>query len=254
MKVTILVNTLNTVNAFIYSNHIPFFVRTVKDYPDIDIQFFTPYRMSIDTARNAAAKVAVESGSDYLMFIDDDVMIPPDTFKQLVETKKDIVAGLVIIRGLPFNVMAFKEMQSNPLQLGFYNELPLVEPCEEGHKNYNIKCDACQFTELEKFVECGAVGFSCCLINTDVIRAMEPPYFVTAVNQYTEDVYFCVKARELEPRPTIFMNTDIKCGHLLNAEPIEWGSRRKMTKHYEIVQNVQMDNINYIDKVLARIR
>lgn len=253
MKIVILVNTLNNVNAFIYANHINFFVKTTKLYPELEYEFFTPYRMSIDTARNNAAKIALETQADYLMFIDDDVLIPNNTLDLLLKADKDIVAGLVVIRGMPFNNMAFKF--DDPNHLVYYNDLPLVRPCngEEKHIMYDIKCDDCHLTPLEELVKVDAVGFSCCLIKTDVLKVLEPPYFITGVN-HTEDIYFCMKTKELTPEPEIFLHTGIECGHLLNAEPIEWRTRRKMQEFYGKVAKKQDHGLEYINRCLASIK
>ena len=115
MRIVILVNTLQAVNSYVYNNHIAFFVKSYRDIKDLDIIFMTPPRMSVDTARNEAAKLALNLEADYLMFIDDDVMIPPGCLKVLLDADKDIIAGLVIIRGFPFNVMAFRYNDSKNL-------------------------------------------------------------------------------------------------------------------------------------------
>lgn len=251
MKITILVNTLTHIEPRIYSNHIAFFGYTLKHHPDWNIEFFTPPRMSIDTARNNAAKIALETESDYLMFLDDDVMIPVNALELLIEAKKDICAGLVIIRGMPFNVMAFK--YEDDMHLTYYNDLPLAEPCKDGHINFDIKCDNCHLTPLQLLTEVGAVGFSCCLIDVNVLKAVEPPYFITGVN-HTEDIYFCIKTRELEPNPSIFLHTGIQPNHLLGPEGIEWARRRKMQEFYAPVMKNTDHGIEYINNCLAKIR
>ncbi len=232
LNILILVNTLQNVNQFIYSNHIEFFTWTAKNYPNIDFKFFSPVRMSIDNARNTAATLAMRYECDYLMFIDDDVLIPKDTLVHLLEANKDVCAGLVIIRGMPFHVMAFKFSKDNPMQLTNYDELPLHVTCKQDHEFFKLDCKDCEIAYLEPLVRCDAVGFSCCLIKTDILKPLEPPYFLTGPN-HTEDVYFCLKLRELEPIPSIYMNTSVRCGHLLNPEPIEFGTIKKFKSFYE---------------------
>ena len=92
-KVFVLVNTLQSVNANVYSNHCHFFTYSAKNIPGIKFEFWTPERMAIDTARNTAAQMALSRECDYLMFIDDDVMIPPDTLEKLLKADKDVIAG-----------------------------------------------------------------------------------------------------------------------------------------------------------------
>lgn len=284
MKILVLVNTLQSVQSFIYSNHVEFFVWTAKNRPDIEFRFFTPHRMSIDNARNTAADLAMKMECDYLMFIDDDVMIPRNTLDLLLKADKDIVAGLVIIRGMPFNVMAFRwedlgqKQEDRPKEdetrsLVFYNDLPLVKPCGNpevhctdpgfdyfGHVKFNLDCEYCRKAPLQEIVPVDAIGFSCALIKTDVLHQLTTPYFITG-RHHTEDVYFCMKVQtELEPKPTIAMHTGVQCGHLLNPEPIEWAGRKRLTDFYapevekekEASKGFQRD-MGYIQKCLANL-
>lgn len=44
--------------------------------------------------RNMAAKVALECEADYLLFLDDDVLVPPNNaLKLLLECEADVAAG-----------------------------------------------------------------------------------------------------------------------------------------------------------------
>lgn len=243
-RVLVLVNTLQNVNSFVYSNHMAFMAETIRRHPERDsIYFFTPSRMSIDMARNFAAKQAMYLDCDYLMFIDDDVLIPPDTLDRLIELDSDIAAGLVIIRGYPFNVMLFDFMEdSSPEQprIRYFNHLP---------KNDD--------GSLVKKVKCAAVGFSCAMIKTSLLKKLEPPFFVTGAGN-TEDVYFCLKALESFPETTIYADTSIQCGHMLNAEPIEWKTREKLQEFYkqfaeEPKKEEPTRKANFIEKVLANV-
>jgi len=212
-------------------------VETVKNHPEIEFRFFTPHRMSIDMARNQSAVMALQTESDYLMFIDDDVLIPSNTMDLLLKANKDVVAGLVMIRGYPFNVMTFRwenpEEENLVLRrLTNYNDIPLIESCTEGHDRFKLDCIKCRTEgKLQEVVDCIAVGFSCCLINTDVLKPLEPPYFLTS-KFHTEDIYFCLKLQGLDPIPSVAFHTGVKCGHLLNPEPIEWANRAVMKDLY----------------------
>lgn len=289
MKILVLVNTLQSVQSFIYANHIDFFVWTAKNRPDIEFVFYTPHRMSIDNARNTAADLAMKAECDYLMFIDDDVMIPKNTLDLLLKADKDIIAGLVIIRGMPFNVMAFRwqdlgvPQEDRPKEdekrsLTFYNDLPLRTPCgprTEGdevisHSRFDINCPEClkiglHPDGLQPVIDVDAIGFSCALIKTDVLHQLTTPYFITG-RHHTEDVYFCMKVKtelvgtETNAAPTIAMHTGVMCGHLLNPEPIEWSVRKRLSDFYapevakekEAAQGFHRD-MGYIEKCLANL-
>lgn len=254
-RIFVLVNTLQGVSSFVYANHIEFFSYCKQHLPEYDLKFFTPHRSSIDNARNWAAKQALDMECDRLLFIDDDVQIHPNTLQLLIEADKDICAGLVIIRGFPFNVMGFRWADNDNGQethLTYYNDIPLESKCSEGHDKFVLHCKGCLEVPLQKLVKCDAVGFSCCLIKTDVLRALPEPYFVTG-KYNTEDVYFCLKTMQLEPRPEIYMHTHVQPGHILNPECIEWRTREKFHKFYEgTVVDLARDK-NYIDKCLAAL-
>lgn len=275
-KVFVLVNTLQSVNANVYSNHCAFFTYSAKNIPGIKFEFWCPERMAIDTARNTAAEMAMNMGCDYLMFIDDDVMIPPDTLEKLLLADKDIVAGLVIIRGYPFNNMAFKfgvnitHEGKEAKSLGFFNDLEYEYFYKEAWVNRTFIDDSSfDITTLPKRLvelqECDAVGFSCCLIKIDVLKACPKPYFLTGKG-HTEDVYFCIKVQEkLVPTPRIFLHTGVQPGHMMNAEPIEFMIKHKMKEFYdglmedarkvnENVDNGLARNQAYIDACIAQVK
>ena len=240
MRVLVHVNTLDRVSSFIYSNHIAFAAHNARKFngPNDKFFWFSPHRMAIDTARNEAAKQAMGLECDYLMFIDDDVLIPPDAFEKLMDTGTDIAAGLVYLRGYPFHVMAFTEAKREWLDDGKGNKI------EDPRFKLRYYDEIHQKTmDGEKIIPCAAVGFSCCLISVDVLRALEAPYFVTGPLN-TEDVYFCMKTRHLTPVPTISVNTDVRCGHLLNPEPIEFDTKLLLTNFYDNLAKKFEDTVN----------
>lgn len=195
MKILIGTNTLTQINGYVYSNHSQFWYRLGKHRPEDKFIFFTPPRMTIDTMRNTAAKVALENECDYLMFIDDDVLIPFDALDQLLAMQYDIAAGFTIIRGYPYDVMFFKEYKEN------------------GQRKLSYFNDYRDFTKENGIVDCGAVGFSCVLIKCELMKKISLPLFITG-SQHTEDVYFCLKAREYVPECTIGVQTKLITGHV----------------------------------------
>lgn len=233
-------NTLTSSYYECYTNHCQFWFRLGRKYPDIDFIVNHPHRMSIDRMRNSTAKIAIEADCEYLLFIDDDVLIPPnDTLERLLNCNADIAAGNVIIRGYPFDYMVFRET---------WVERSLTAPV-------TLKA----IKKSGKGVEdVDAVGFSCCLIKVSLLRKIPPPWFVTGPN-FTEDIYFCCKARELFPETTIKVDWDLVCGHILWPEPIRHDVREEYKKYFEAVNpgavdsdytiKIYRDMINYEDAV-----
>jgi GT2 family glycosyltransferase len=55
-------------------------------------------RQRIDKARNVMALETLKSSCDYLLMVDDDNPIPPDTLEKLLEDDKDIVSAVILSR------------------------------------------------------------------------------------------------------------------------------------------------------------
>lgn len=209
MKTLIAINNLVQIDQFAYANHIQFFFRlgvmkgrASENGEEVDFSFFNPRRMSIDRMRNEAAKLAMEGEFDYLMFIDDDVLIHPTAFNLLRSHDKDITAGVTHIRGYPFMPMIFNFTDEE------YKKNSYV-------KDYKEKADP--DTGL---LRCDAVGFSCCLIKVSLLKKINPPFFITSYNQ-TEDVFFCKRAKEQVPDVSIYVDINVKTAHNLGSDFVD---------------------------------
>ena len=208
MKTLVAVNVLESVNSFVYSSHCKLWVEMKAQFPNDEFLFFTPYRMSIDNMRNHAAKIALAQNCDYLMFIDDDVIVLPETYKSLREADKDIVMALTFVRSHPFPPMFFTSAGVTEDSYGKKKELLDFF--------YNYK----EHVDERGLVDCIALGFSCVLIKCDLLKALDPPYFVTGPG-HTEDVYFCLKAKySLQPEPTIAVDTKVPTAHIMMADAV----------------------------------
>ena len=242
-KVMIGINVLESVNSFVYQSHIRFFSNLKKDFPEDQFYLFTPYRMSIDSMRNISAKMAIDSQCDYLMFIDDDVIIQPETYKELKAADKDIIMALTYIRGYPFRPMMFKTIEVITDIEGKVREN--LVPYEDFKKDVDPETG---------LLKCQAVGFSCVLIKMDVVKAVAPPYFITS-STYTEDVYFCNKARyTLEPEPSIYVHTKVPTMHMMMADGVNDDNVEKLRELYaptEPIGKSRYDRILDAVKVLS---
>lgn len=214
MKTLVGVNTLTSVDQLVYLSHCNFWTRTVKQYPDDEFLFYAPHRMSIDNMRNASVEAALANNCDYLLFIDDDVIVEPHTFRSLYECKLDVCMALTFIRGYPFNPMFFKFV-NDETGLDYYKDY-------ENHINSS------------GIVHCDAVGCSCVLIKTWIFKELEKPWFVTVPNKCTEDVYFCMKMKEYLKTPyTMGVDTKVPTAHKLAPEYVGVQNRKELLKFHE---------------------
>lgn len=214
IRIVVGINSLTSSQYPAYSNHLQVFYRLGRCYPDIDFCLVNPCRMSIDRMRNMAAEIAMDIEAKYLLFLDDDVIVPApfDFLTKLMALDADITAGDVIIRGYPFDHMLFRH--------------------PGGKKERGLKTLA-RLPKQRGPYPVDAVGFSLALIKVELLKKMSLPFFITGLRN-TEDVYFCLKAREEHPETTIMADTSIMCGHILWPEIMDSLNKKNYKKYYEL--------------------
>lgn len=128
-------------------------------------------RLYIDYNRNIIARDALKLyNPDYLLWIDGDMVLEPDTILRLLEHDKDIVSGLY-----------FKKETFEPVMYVRQGELYGPVMRWEGQDIFRVD----------------AVGMGCCLIKADVFRSIAPPWFLyDAKKNKGEDIYFCEKVKK----------------------------------------------------------
>lgn len=150
------------------------------------------YGQPIDVARNSIAKRFLESNAEYLMFVDSDVVLPPDSYIRLKNRKLDIVSGL------------------------YYTKFGNYTPAMWYDRNPAIPITEYQNGEL---LEADLIGMGCCLIRRRVFENLEPPWFKWTQsfveNGCSEDFYFCrnAKARGFK----VCVDTSIQTHHIGNG-------------------------------------
>lgn len=141
--------------------------------------------------RNAIVKDALEAGTEWLMFLDDDHSFPADILLQLLSHEQPIVGALYLQRQTPFTPIAYGEKNDD----GTYTPLRFHEIPEKG---------------LVEVAACGTGGM---LIRSEVLHQMPYPWFEHGVA--SEDLMFCDHARALGF--PIYVDTGIRMGHLSMA-------------------------------------
>lgn len=123
--------------------------------------------------RAKLARMALQSGADYALFLDSDMRFPSYLLEKLVAHGKDIVACNYATRRLPVKTVAFSDFAT--LQ------------CIYSHDR----------TGLE---EVDAIGMGAMLVKTEVFRKLPQPWFnvsyLPSGGMYVgEDIYFCKLAQ-----------------------------------------------------------
>lgn len=146
-------------------------------------------------ARERIAEAAIESGMDWLIMVDDDMLGPQNLFELLYRHKKDICAPLAFSRYAPHKPVIYR------IHSGF--DTHRKQPYYINHVVYDYP--------RETLVECDAVGFGAVLIRCDVLRALPKPWFMTTSGA-GEDIHFCHSATKAGFK--CFMDTSVKLTHL----------------------------------------
>lgn len=205
-------SVLYQIDPLVYSTHLSMMYRAGRNLKDWNIVFTGRWRMAIDEARNFAADVALQSECEYLFFYDDDMLLHSDVLERLVNrmetTDADIVMAKTWVRGHPFNPMCFRFINKEKTGLSIYDYKK-----EDILENGLVKVDA--------------VGAACTIMKVELFKNMSRPWFFTGQNN-TEDVYFCLKAREVYENVNIYVDDTFSCGHLFDKRVITEESRQNL--------------------------
>lgn len=172
--------------------------RYIKNLNDelYEFWFINIGRIFTPAAREEAAKKALEHNMDYIFFVDDDMICPDDMFLRLVRHKvADVVCPLAFTRNPPYKPVIYASVEGyDPVERSDYFINNVV-------MNYPRK----------KLVEVDACGFGAALIKVDILRKINPPYFMSSEGT-GEDILFCYKVKKAGGR--VFMDTTFDIGHL----------------------------------------
>lgn len=154
--------------------------------------------MPFDMARNTGCLKLLELGWEWLFFLDDDVIAPPDTIVRLINHNKPIISGLYYRRYAPLAPVMLKDTQNGPTWIVEY--------------------------PANSLIEADFVGAGCLLIHRDVLKSLSPlsnrcHWFewrcdrtdLGHLEKTSEDFTFCKHAKNHGYK--IFVDTSIQCVH-----------------------------------------
>lgn len=176
---------------------------------DAEFEFVRGY--DVATARNKAANKALERESDFLFFVDNDVVVPKDALQNLFEDTKDVCLGYYAHRG------------ADNLYHGNTNICRLFDANGERYFHYPLESEY-SGKEMLEMREAGQYkvkihggGMGCALIRTEVFRQMKYPWFdwvhYKSGKMLGEDLYFCESCKK--KGIPIYTDTRVNCGHML---------------------------------------
>lgn len=137
----------------LHSAHAMSLVELVKfnTMNDIDTHVFMDASTVLLTQRERLATMALESGAEYTLWLDSDMIFPSTTAVRLLAHNEDVVAANYIRRQLPAKGVAYETIGDweNPLDFDVYDDLVPVE----------------------------GVGMGCMLMKTHIFSELSKPWF-----------------------------------------------------------------------------
>ena len=148
-------------------------------------------------SRNNLVKQALKLDCDAILWLDSDMIFPPDTLPKMVkhlEDGKDIVTGIYYRRRPPFTPVLFSKLNidGNKSSWEGFDDYPKDEP-----------------------FEIAACGFGCCMTRTKLLWEIgldEGGQWFTPLVGFGEDLSFCHRATQHGVK--IWADPSIQCGHV----------------------------------------
>ena len=178
---------------------------------DVSFEYVRGYDCA--TARNRIAQMALDKKTDYVLMVDNDVVLPKDALMNLLETPVDVCLGY------------YAHRDGDNIYRGRSCVCKLYD--ENGNKHFNYPLES-EYTadELKELKDNGQFrvqihggGMGCAFIKTDVFNRIKYPWYdwVNYANEHrgmlSEDLYFCEGCRKRSI--PIYADTRVNCGHIL---------------------------------------
>lgn len=210
LNVVIAIPTMGMVNFHTFDNYMEFFYNLGKmeeKNSAYKFHIWTSPRLLTAIAREELAARALEAKMDYILFMDDDMIVPKDIFERLIAHDVDIVGALAFTR-LGDHLPVMYRYKVNKVKKG---KDKVLRYCLQFH----------QIDDYDKqppgLYECDAIGFGVVLLKVNILKKIPKPWFMAQM-QLGEDIYFCNKAREMKIK--VYMDTSVKTAHVGNPEVI----------------------------------
>lgn len=163
------------------------------------------------TARNSIAQIAVDKGVDYVLMVDNDVVLPKDALINLLDDPKDVCLGY------------YAHRDSDNIYRGRTCVCKLQSDTGALWRNYPLESEytAEELAELKskgKYkIRIHGGGMGCALIKAEVFKKISYPWYdwvnYKNMGMLSEDLYFCERCKS----KSILIHTDtrVNCGHML---------------------------------------
>ena len=170
------------------------------------------------TARNKIAQMSLNMGADYVLMVDNDVVLPKDVLKVLLDDPVEVCLGY------------YAHRDTDNIYRGRVSVCRLRDKSGKAYFNYPLESE---YTAQEMIdfrangkhkIEIHGGGMGCAFIKTDVFRETRYPWY-DWVNyndshrgMLSEDLYFCEQCKQKKIK--IYTDSRAGCGHTLRR--VQW--------------------------------
>ena len=202
MKILIAVPTFETISPDTFKS----IYELDKGEHDCCFEYVRGYDCA--AARNEIARIAINESADYVLMVDNDIVLQTDTLQNFLDEPFDVCLGLCAHRNTE-NVYGGK-----------------TTIYRNGELNYSMRYPAIELTEMRNRgdykLQVHGGGMACAFIKTEVFRRIKYPWFkwVNYDNGdiLSEDLYFCEQCNQAEI--PIYADTRVVCGHIFRH--VQW--------------------------------
>jgi glycosyltransferase involved in cell wall biosynthesis len=164
-----------------------------------EVNLYTSMGTLIFDQRNNMVESALEEGADYVLFIDADMRFPKDTLERLIVHGKGIIGVNATTRSAPVKATA-----------------KTLEIDEDGTCNWK-QISSKNKTGIQK---ADGIGCGVMLISKETLNAIPKPWFFFELlpenKLLGEDIYFCIKAKDVGIDTFIDHDLSQEIGHVGN--------------------------------------
>jgi GT2 family glycosyltransferase len=149
-------------------------------------------------ARDKLAEQALALETDYILWLDSDMVFGPELLHDLMRADRDFVTGLYFRRRPPFTPVLYSK-----IRYGMTPEEFVHEEYEDYPKDSVFEIDAC--------------GFGAVLMKTSIIRDVQREfgYLFAPMKGFGEDISFCIRAKQCGYK--LFCDSSVKLGHVTRS-------------------------------------
>lgn len=198
-----------------FENIFPDTFKSIFDLNKVGNEIVFEYVRGYDcaTARNRIAQISLDCGADYVLMVDNDVVLPKDALLNLLDDAKEVCLGY------------YAHRDTDNIYRGQTCVCKLLTDGGVRYKNYPLESEytaeeiAVLKAKGEYKVRIHGGGMGCAFIKTSVFKNVSYPWYdwVNYGGQnrgmLSEDLYFCEGCRK--KNISIYTDTRVNCGHIL---------------------------------------